>query len=440
MLRWILSVAALSSAGLAAWTVDTVDSQGVLGYTSSLALDGDGRPCVAYHRDGFGVKYAWRDASGQWQREYAHQCGGSGGYTSLALDAAGSPCISYYLAWEGLCYATRTAGSWETETVAGGSWGGSTSLAIDPDGRPRVAFCEDYTGISYARRESGGWTTETVGDGTFGFCSLQLDPGGLARVACSEKDGDDWLLRYFAEGASGGWSSQTVDTTSAIHMDVSMQLDDQQYPHICYSAGDEGVRYARWTGAQWEIQTVDQFDTQAGSYATDLVLDTQDNPVIAYCDLSDYRLRCARWDGSQWVFETVDSLEVSAGYPSLEAAGDGTLHMSYYRLSGYDLLHAQREGTGVHGWQGPPGQGLEVLPAYPNPARGSITLQLRAPAGQEVGLRVYDACGRLCRERYVTAVASNTEVVLRGLPAGTYLCRAEAGGSAAGARFVVVGR
>ena len=55
------------------------------------------------------------------------------------------------------------------------------------------------------------------------------------------------------------WRIETVDTTAG--HDLSLQLDSFDRPHISYCTPPGGavrdLRYARWTGSDWEIQTVD---------------------------------------------------------------------------------------------------------------------------------------------------------------------------------------
>jgi len=59
------------------------------------------------------------------------------------------------------------------------------------------------------------------------------------------------------------WSIETVDSAYR-GRDTLLALDAAGYPHICYACGD--VKYAKWTGSTWSIETVDSVGEPCGRH------------------------------------------------------------------------------------------------------------------------------------------------------------------------------
>lgn len=77
------------------WSIQVVDSVGTVGYSSSLALDLNGRVHISYLDDtNDDLKYAWWNGSG-WVIQVVDSPGMVGRFPSLALDSSGRAHISY---------------------------------------------------------------------------------------------------------------------------------------------------------------------------------------------------------------------------------------------------------------------------------------------------------------------------------------------------------
>ena len=166
----------------AQWSITTVDSTGIVGRDTSLALDGSGNPRISYYRlDTGDVKYAWCDTgcdlSGNWNAIPVGSIGKEGADTSLALDGSGNPRISYHddgdtsLQYTWCDVDCATTGNWNTIPVdSTGDVGLYTSLALNASGNPRVSYYKsDTDDLKYAWCDTGcddpgNWNNITVAD------------------------------------------------------------------------------------------------------------------------------------------------------------------------------------------------------------------------------------------------------------------------------------
>jgi hypothetical protein len=106
--------------------------------------------------------------------------------------------------------------------------------------------------------------------------------------------------------------------------------------------------------------------------------------------------------------------------------------MTYARIGGEEYGTA-RLGVATEPGSQPGGQVLAVEAVHPHPVREAATLRLTIPEGQPYRLRLFDLLGRE-RAPLANGVAGPGPLAVpldvRGLPAGVYLVRLEAGGVA----------
>jgi len=84
--------------------------------------------------------------------------------------------------------------------------------------------------------------------------------------------------------ASGEWSIEWVDIEGGdVRYENSLTLDSFGYPHVNYSdMYNDDLKYVRWNGSEWQIETVDS-EGNVGRSAS-IVLDSFNRPNISYLD------------------------------------------------------------------------------------------------------------------------------------------------------------
>ena len=181
---------------------------------------------------------------------------------------------------------------------------------------------------------SSDWRIEVVdSEGPVGtWTSLALDSKGNPHISYGNHK-----LKY-ARWTGSEWSVETVGESP---FDTSIAVDSLDYPHISYhEKNTSDLKYARWNGTEWTIETM---ETPSGSPS--LVLDNNDRPHLCY--VSHLGWKYARWNGTEWTIEIVDSMQDVYGRPSLNLDRNGYPHITYCNAPGdrRHLIHASWNGS-----------------------------------------------------------------------------------------------
>jgi predicted CXXCH cytochrome family protein len=326
------------------WQIETVDSTGSVGASSSIALDTDGYPHISYYDHTNGdLKYAYKDGSG-WHIETADNLEATlGCESSIALDTSGYPHIGYCVTTDSLDsyikYAYKDETGWHTETT--GYLGGSISMALDTLNHPHISYFEyNNCDLKYAYKDATGWHTETVDSaGDVGRnTSIALDTYDYPHI--SYWDYDNRSLKYAYKNDTG-WHTETADKpglTIYVGSNNSIALDASNNPHISYY--DESwlkLKYAYKDGAGWHTESVDSVGRTTD---TSIALDASNNPHISYYDEINEDLKYAYKDETGWHIETVDSNGNVGTNTSIAVDASGWAHISYYDATNQDLKYA----------------------------------------------------------------------------------------------------
>ncbi|RMF30991.1 MAG: hypothetical protein D6759_10860, partial [Chloroflexi bacterium] len=324
------------------WVTQVVDQAGDVGSHTSIALDPQGVPHIAYLDDASDrLKYATLSGTA-WISETVT---GAKGHTSLAFGGDGYPRISYKSSLE---YSRWDGSKSGTETLISGFFKGEyTSLALEPTApyTPHISHYDfDNEDLLYTSWDGTKWVTETVDSaGNVGsYSSLALDSNRRPHISYFDDTNNDLRYAYW-DGSK--WVTQTVDSAGYVGTYTSLALDSGDRPHIAYHS-DKDLRYAYWNGSRWVTQTVDSTGNYVGAYAS-LALDGNDHPHISYFDGTRANLKYAYWDGTRWISETVDSAGEVGEHTSIALDDAGNIYIAYYDLSNRDLKYAFGRRVGV---------------------------------------------------------------------------------------------
>lgn len=235
---------------------------------------------------------------------------------------------------------------------AGGAFMATNSLAVGIDAQPAAFESRMVDGVSNFGEWIGEHALARAADGTL-YAAYGGDYLYLAKKGPSDTE----------------WQVETVDDTWRVGKYTSLALDSNGNPHISYSNHSDArdLKYARWDGTNWMIETVDGANSDVGIHNA-IALDSNNRPHIVY---GYYRYhedgtsdtmspRYAHWDGTAWKISDVDLdthmtwTDSSDSPTSIAVDSNGTPHISYYQERYWDgtswnyttdLMYATWNGT-----------------------------------------------------------------------------------------------
>ncbi len=325
------------------WKTQVLRSTFSVGAFSSLKIDSQGYLHVLYFQDTTDKVWYGHNTTGDWEYEFIQGEAGHGFHLSLALDGQDMPHFAYNNvqnknAEPYLWYRWLTPYGWSSRFREGDYkvLNSDISMALDPSGMPYFSFqsAYDYSLMVATFTQADGFITQKVGDASENCSTLPIvvDTQGDPHVSFCAPEG-----LVYAHRQGDNWRLETVDPKPGIGTFSDLALDAQGRPHIAYYDLEYGIlKYARRTENGWQIQEVDT-DEDTGRFPS-LAIDSQGGVHISYYDVTRSSLRYAYWDGEDWNLETVDRKRDVGQYNSLALDPvSGEPRISYYDATREDL-------------------------------------------------------------------------------------------------------
>jgi uncharacterized repeat protein (TIGR01451 family) len=344
-------------------TITIVDS--VSARYTSIVLNANGYPVISYYHDDDDDGNS--DANLKVAVCYEPECDGSSGtpptittvdstgvvgeYTSLALTANGYPIISYYDDTNSnlkvaVCYEPECDGSSGTPptlTIVDNASASDTSLVLNASGFPIISYSNDddlKVAVCYELECDGSSGTPpklTIVDSA-NCCttSLELNVSGFPVISYNSNDGLKVAVCYEPEcdGSSGTPPTLTiVDNVSA--SGTSLVLNASGFPVISYSNDDDNdLKVAVCNNALCTTRTLTTVDS-AGVVGWDssLALTASGFPIISYFDFTNLALKvaaCYHATCTISVFVSFNGAAFAGVESSLELNASGFPVISYF--------------------------------------------------------------------------------------------------------------
>ena len=276
------------------WVITTIDSEEISSQGTSITLDNNGNPNIAYSSQNHGhfrdLNYIyWNNTS--WVKNVVVDSSGASGIggldtRSLSLDSNNYPHIGYFTWYGGmyvdLSYSHFNGNNWQSEILYRLSIGITVPLQLDSLNYPHICSRDgdaSKASLKYIYWDGISWQDETIEElgNRVGYATLSIDHHGFTHFVCSTNYPDYSMIYAYWDGNS--WNLLNLNTKGIV---LSLALDSFNYPHISALTplGLE-LKYAHWNGNNWLVEIVDN-EGETG-FDSSIAVDSLNRPHISYC-------------------------------------------------------------------------------------------------------------------------------------------------------------
>ena len=229
------------------WTTSTVDSEGMVGKYTSIALDSNNDVHISYQggiTTNHSLKHAQFDGVSWTISTLASECGY---WSSLGIDSNDELHISCYDgATQDLNYFHFDGNSWSS-TVVDSNYevgAGGTSLAVDSNDEIHISYDDQFGSVKYAHYDGNAWSTSTIesnlGDG-WHYPSITTDSNNRVHVSYRDNpgEGNSNLKHAILNGTDWVANQLTWETNQDMGEYTSIAIDSVDQVHISYRGSTE---------------------------------------------------------------------------------------------------------------------------------------------------------------------------------------------------------
>ncbi len=293
-------------------------------------------------------------AQAGWLNQTASTASTTATFTSIVLDKNDNPHIAYYIAGNSkqVFIADYSGSSWTTTAPdAAGNEGNGCALAIDTfTGRYYLSYQDSSPKREYfAKRVNNYWTA--MGGGAaptqvatniseIGASAIALSSGG-ANTHITYLDSN---LKYAVSTDSGAFAISDIDATATVGQWSDIFVASFTSVHVSYYDPTNGdLKYAFYNGSAWTVATIASVGT-VGLY-TSIAVDSATRVHISYYDSTNGDLKYIyRTSTGGWISSSVDSLGDVGQFTSIGLVGTQP-HIAYYDVSNTNLKYAKLVGN-----------------------------------------------------------------------------------------------
>lgn len=335
----------------AGWKVEEIVSEKNFfswGTFRGTAIDPDGILHVAYGGDNlYHASYNGSD----WVLETVDIAPRSGKMPTMLAATNGDLHIVYFVGYE-LWTACRPYGAthWELHQINGIGIN-SFNACLDNTGQIHIAAQSGAEDLRYYTGSAGTWAEEIISsEGEDGYyCSIDTTSTGEPIIYSARRTilgygdwgdpiyGDDIPLLLFRD--NGVWIEQQIHAAGSTRWGT-LVVDSQDEPHVFLLESTMSARLLHliWTGITWSVDAV---ESETG--IPSVMLDSSDNIHLVYSMREVDDLRYARYNGDSWEIETIDSGDADKN-GCVDIMPDGEALAVYFSFPAMTMSLALRDG------------------------------------------------------------------------------------------------